>query len=81
MLDRLEQRILADTLRAAQHQGVIDLLGRPLHAVRQPAHDMCRIILGVDRFDMVDPRIGLSRFARRALTDAPAQNSRHGVKI
>jgi hypothetical protein len=63
MLDRLEQRILADTLRAAQHQGVVDLLGRPLHTVRQPAHDMCHIILSVDGFDVADPRIGLSRFA------------------
>ena len=36
LLHRLQQTVLADTLRSAQHQGVIDLLLRALHPVRQP---------------------------------------------
>ena len=40
VLDRLQQRVLADALLAAEHQRVVDLLVRPLHAMRAPADDM-----------------------------------------
>ena len=42
VLDRLEQRVLADALGAAEHERVVDLLGRELDAVRQPADQMWR---------------------------------------
>jgi hypothetical protein len=45
VLDRLKQRIFADALRAAQYESVVDLLFGPLHAVRQPADDVRRILL------------------------------------
>ena len=44
-LDRLEQRVLADALRAAEHERVVDLLFRPLHPMREPSHD----VVGVAR--------------------------------
>ena len=60
VLDRLEHRVLADALRAAQHQRVVDLLARALHAVRQPADDVLGVV-GIDLADVVEPRLGLAR--------------------
>ena len=58
VFDRLKQRILADALRAAQHQRVVDLLAGSLHPMRQPANDM-RGIVGIDRVHVVEPGSGL----------------------
>ena len=58
----LEQGVLPDPLSAAQHQRVVDLLGRPLHPVRQPGDDMLGIG-GVDFVHVVDPQIRLGGIA------------------
>ena len=41
---------------------MIDLLGRPLHPVRQPADDVLGVV-GIDLVDMVDPLVGLGGVA------------------
>jgi hypothetical protein len=53
VLDGLEQRVLADALRTAEHQRVINLLVRTLHAMRHPRHDVLRIG-AVNRPDVFD---------------------------
>jgi hypothetical protein len=63
MLDRLEEGVLADALRSAQNQSVIEFLSRQLHAVRQPFDDMGGVLGAVDRVGMVDPRAGFSGVA------------------
>ena len=69
VLDRLEQRVLADALFAAEHQGVVDLVGRLLNAMRQPADDVAGIV-AVELLDVVQPAIGVTgdrRDDRRAV--------------
>jgi hypothetical protein len=62
-LHRLEQRVLADPLGAAEHQRVVDLVLRVLHPVGQPFDDMFGIV-AEDFADMVKPRMGLGCVAR-----------------
>ena len=62
MLDRLEQRVLADALCAAEHQRVVDLLVRALHPVREPADDVVGIV-AEDLVDVVEPGVGLAGVA------------------
>ena len=59
VLDRLEHRVLADALLAAEHQRVVDLLGGLLHAMRAPAHDMGRVV-AVEPLDMIEPAVGIA---------------------
>ena len=61
-LDRFEQRVLADALKAAEHQAVVDLLLRPLHPVGEEGNDVVGLVR-VDSADMLDPRPGLRRVA------------------
>src|SRR5262249_51315940 len=64
MLDRLEQRILADALRSAEHEPVVDLLLGSLYPLRQPPDDMVRVPRGVeDAAHVLDPRAGLGGVA------------------
>src|SRR5262245_15791061 len=56
-LDRLEQCILADALRTAKHQGMVDLHLRLLHPLRQPHDDVATVLLTEDLPDMVEPRL------------------------
>ena len=62
-LDRLEQRVLADALLAAEHERVVDLLLRPLHPVGQPFDDVVGVVR-IDVADVVEPRAGLVGVAR-----------------
>ena len=62
VLDRLQQRVLADALQAAEHERVVDLLVGPLHAVRQPMDDVIGVV-GIDLVDVVEPRAGLGGVA------------------
>ncbi len=62
VLDRFEHRVLADALRAAEHERVVDLLLRPLHAVGQP-QDHVLGLLAVDLADVLQPRPGLAGIA------------------
>src|SRR6516165_5152979 len=43
MLEWFEQRVLAYTLIAAEHERVVDLLRRALHSLREPANDVVRL--------------------------------------
>jgi hypothetical protein len=43
-LDRLKRCILADALTATEHDGVIDLVSRALHAVRQPVKQVLNVV-------------------------------------
>ena len=52
--DRFEQRVLADPLGAAEHQPVVDLLTRSLHAMGEERDDMVGVV-GVDPLDVVNP--------------------------
>jgi hypothetical protein len=56
-LDRLDKGILANPLGAAEHDGVVDLLTRPLHPVGEPADNVVAIIR-IDFIDVVEPRFG-----------------------
>ena len=47
MLDRLKQGVLADSLRAAEHQCVVDLVAGMLPVMRQPANDVVGVV-GID---------------------------------
>src|SRR5215475_10038702 len=58
MLHGFEQCILADTLRAAEHERVVEFVLGKLYAMRQPVDDVVNII-GKDFLDMVAPNIGL----------------------
>src|SRR6185369_12141539 len=60
MLQRRQQRILADTLVAAQHQGVVDLLGWALHPVRAPLLDVSGFVW-IDAFQMPAPQRDIIR--------------------
>ena len=62
---RMQQRVLADAGRAAEQQRVVDLLGRALHPVRQPAEDVAGVV-GIDLADMVEPWLGLAGIAGQA---------------
>jgi hypothetical protein len=63
MFDRLERGILADTLVAAKHERVIDLLVWPLHPVRQPHRNVVGV--GTEHpTDMLKPRAGTGSIAR-----------------
>ena len=44
VLDRLEQRVLADALAAAEHQRVVDLLAGELDAMGQPADQVVALV-------------------------------------
>ena len=61
-LDGFEQGVLADALKAAEDEPMIDLLVRPLHAMGEQRDDVVGFV-GVDRPDMRDPRPGLRRVA------------------
>ena len=61
-LDRLEQAILADALGAAENKAVVDLLLRPLHAVREEGNDMAGL-RRVDPLAVRYPFLGLRRVA------------------
>ena len=63
VLDRLEQRVLPDALRAAEHEGVVDLLLRLLHAVREPLRDVVGIVR-IDVLHELEPACRLSAIAR-----------------
>ena len=41
---------------------MVDLLGRPLHPVRQPANDVLGVV-GIDLVDVIDPPVGLGGVA------------------
>jgi len=56
LLDRLEQSVLADALPAAEHQSVVDLLSRPLHAMSKTCDDVLGIV-GINPMHMLEPRI------------------------
>ena len=61
-LDRFEQRVLADPLKAAKDQAVIDLLVRPLRPVGEEGNDVIGFVW-INSADMLDPRLGLRRVA------------------
>jgi hypothetical protein len=63
VFERLDHRVLADALRTAQHECVVDLVGGMLHALRQPLNDMAGVI-GIDLAHMVKPRSGLCSVAQ-----------------
>src|SRR5262245_27134281 len=63
MFERLGQRILANTLGAAEHQGVVDLLLRALNPVRQPFDAVVRL-RRVKPVRMLDPTGGLCSVAK-----------------
>ena len=63
VLDRLEQCVLADALRSAEHEGVIDLFLRALHPVRQPRDDVAGVV-GIDLVGVLKPGAGLASIAR-----------------
>src|SRR5262249_42476593 len=62
IFDRLEQSVFADALFAAEHEGVVDFLGRPLHAMSKPADDMIAVA-AENLIHVVEPHGGLLRFA------------------
>jgi len=62
VLDGLKQRVLADTLGAAEDEGVIYFLMWALHPVRKPRDDMVCVITE-NPVDVIDPPIGLRRVA------------------
>jgi hypothetical protein len=69
MLHRLQHRILADALTAAEYDAVIDLLVRPLHPMREPLNDPIGLIR-VDQSHVIDPpgsQLGITRLERRGL--------------
>ena len=47
VLDRLEQGVLADALKAAEDEPVVDLLLRPLHPVGEKLDDVAGVV-GID---------------------------------
>jgi hypothetical protein len=53
--DWLKKRIFADAGFSAEDQGVVDLLTRPLHPVRQPTDDVLRVIR-INGLHVVKPR-------------------------
>ena len=63
VLDRLEQRVFADALRATKNQSVVDLVGRALHPLRQPAHDVVGF-LRKDPVQVLEPGPGLGSVAK-----------------
>ena len=64
-LDRLEERVLADPLGTAEHQGMIDLDLRVLHPLCQPHDDVAAIVFAKDFMNVVEPRLSSCRVARR----------------
>jgi hypothetical protein len=63
MLNRFEDRILADSRFAAEDQCMIDLLKGPLRPVRQPVYDM----ISVSRIDFSNEIKPWRYIARNAL--------------
>src|SRR5262249_40296422 len=59
VFDRLEQRVLADALVAAEDERVVDLLLRALHAMREPCNDVFGI-MGVNLIHVFRPWIGFA---------------------
>src|SRR5262245_47119992 len=51
------QCVLADALRTAKHQGMVDLHLRLLHPLRQAHDDVATVLLTEDLPDMVEPRL------------------------
>src|SRR6266446_8130227 len=62
MFDGFEDRILANTLQAAQHKGVIYFLLRVLHPMGEPFDDMIPVVRE-DAFHVIEPAAGLARVA------------------
>ena len=71
-LGGLQQGVLADALRAAENQGVVDLVLRPLNPVGEPSDDVCGVSW-IDEAKVVEPRVGLTRVA-----EAPASAAGKG---
>ena len=63
LLQRRKDRILTDTGRAAEHQGVVDLIARPLAALCEVFEEM-PVILGINFLHQPDPKAGFRRIAR-----------------
>ena len=67
MLHGFKQRVFANTLRATEHERVVDLFLRTLHPVREPFHNMVGVAAN-HLVHMIEPRIsfgGITRFDRR----------------
>ena len=60
MFDRLKHRVLADALLAAEHEGVVDLVGGLLHAMRAPADDVGGVLRAIEPVDMMQPAVGIA---------------------
>src|SRR5262249_51416814 len=55
--DRLDDRVLADALRATEHDRMVDLLAWALHTMGEPADDVLGLV-GEDALHMRKPRTG-----------------------
>src|SRR5262249_55220037 len=60
--DRVKERVLPDSLTAAQEQRVIDLLLWMLHTMREPPHDMFSVVR-VESGDVIEPDSSLASVA------------------
>src|ERR1700733_8109988 len=64
MLDRLQHGVLSNAWDAAEHQPMVDLFLRALHAMGEPFDDVVGFV-GVNLPDVFDPRLGFGGIARR----------------
>jgi len=64
VLDWFEQRVLADPLRAAEHECMVNLLARTLRSMREPRNDMGGVIR-IEHADVIEPRAGFGGVVAR----------------